>query len=249
MSLPVVTSIPTQIITLPISKLSVKHRAFTVGESKKMLLLREAEGSMEDVIDSIQDVVKACTFGKVDVTKISLLDLEFLFLKIQTLSRGTQSEQGYKCNNLLPDGKTECGHLNTITVDLAEVQFTNSEQLVKSFPIPGTNIQLHFRLPTIELLLKFSGLVNKGQKIPPADEFFALIQNTLDSVTDGDTLYSVFDETELKAFLDSLPVSVFEEVQEKFVANIPRMYKEVPFKCEKCGHEEVLRLEGMKDFF
>ena len=54
-------------------------------------------------------------------------------------------------------------------------------------------------------------------------------------------------EEEKKAFLESLTALQFESIIE-FVNNLPRLRKEVEYKCEECNTINKTTLEGLQDF-
>ena len=53
---------------------------------------------------------------------------------------------------------------------------------------------------------------------------------------------------EIEEFLNSLTSDQFDMVA-GFVRSIPKMYHREEYKCEECGTDNELILEGLSDFF
>jgi hypothetical protein len=56
------------------------------------------------------------------------------------------------------------------------------------------------------------------------------------------------DKAELLAFVESLSSEQFNKI-EKFFDTIPKLRKVIQKKCEKCGFEHEIVLEGLQSFF
>ena len=63
-----------------------------------------------------------------------------------------------------------------------------------------------------------------------------------DSVHDPDNLQDSIE------FLESLNSNQFENIS-KFFETMPKLRHELNYKCEKCGQEDTIKLEGLADFF
>jgi hypothetical protein len=90
-------------------------------------------------------------------------------------------------------------------------------------------------------------------KISAASESEILMETTLgciDYIYDEDEIHYAKDVTkkELTDFLESMSRAQFLMLQE-FFETIPKISKEIDFKCGKCGYEEKMVLEGIQNFF
>ena len=74
-------------LTLPSTGQKVEFRPFLVKE-EKMLMLAQQEGSQQSLIRAVQDLIDACTFGKLDSKKLPTFDIEYVFLQIRCKSIG-----------------------------------------------------------------------------------------------------------------------------------------------------------------
>ena len=86
MSLPVINA-PTYELAVPSTKEKITYRPFLVKEEKILLLAME-DGDEKTISLALKQIIENCTDGKVDVEKLALFDLEYLFLRIRAKSVG-----------------------------------------------------------------------------------------------------------------------------------------------------------------
>ena len=55
-------------------------------------------------------------------------------------------------------------------------------------------------------------------------------------------------QEELLEFVESMQAKDLEKIK-FFFDTMPKMKKDIEFKCNKCGHEETIELEGIQNFF
>jgi hypothetical protein len=85
------------------------------------------------------------------------------------------------------------------------------------------------------------------------DEVFStinLISDCIDYIYDDEQIYYAKDSTkeELVEFIETLQTKDLEKFQ-SFFDSMPKMKKDVHFKCNKCGYEENILVEGIQNFF
>jgi hypothetical protein len=102
------------------------------------------------------------------------------------------------------------------------------------------------KYPDFKLMNKISNLSN----LSDTDVIAKTISGCIDYIFDSDSVYYAKDATEeeLVDFVDSLTREQFAKIQE-FFDTVPKMKKNLTFKCSKCGYEEELVLEGIQSFF
>ncbi len=113
MTLPKV-EVPTYELTLPSQDIKVKYRPFLVKEEKILLIAAET-GGQKELVQAIKDIVDACTYNKIDASKLPIFDLEYLFLQIRAKSVGEIA----KIKVLCPDDNETYAD---VTVDLSKVE-------------------------------------------------------------------------------------------------------------------------------
>ena len=106
MALPKI-DIPKYTVTLPSTKKPVEFRPFLVKEEKMLLLTQETKDE-KMLASALRDVIKSCTFGKIDANALTPYDVEYLFLQIRGKSVGEKISLQVKCE--------ECDH--TIPMDV-----------------------------------------------------------------------------------------------------------------------------------
>ncbi len=222
--------IPTFKETLPASKKEVIFRPFLVRE-RSVLLMALQSADISSVIKAIKDLIKTCTFGKIDAEKIPLVDLEFLFINIRNKSIGEGIDIIHTC---------DCGTGNELQVMMDKIDV-----------IGGTddNIQLSDQVwiklnyPTIDDVSLLSAEPNEK-------EVLQIIANCIDTIIAGEQVYKAVDSTkeELYEFILNLTQSQLSKI-ETFFENIPKIVVKFDYKCKSCGKDNHETLQGLENFF
>ena len=85
-------------------------------------------------------------------------------------------------------------------------------------------------------------------KVSTAKANFKLVSNCIDYVFDDNETYEADTLEEKIAFVESMNTKQMTALS-KFFDTMPRIRHEVPYTCEGCGQADVLKLEGLSDFF
>ena len=86
MALPKI-EVPTYEMTLPSRDEKIGFRPFTVKEEKILMIAAESENK-DEIFNAVSKMIDACTFNKLDVKKLPLFDIEYIFLQIRSKSVG-----------------------------------------------------------------------------------------------------------------------------------------------------------------
>jgi hypothetical protein len=72
----------------------------------------------------------------------------------------------------------------------------------------------------------------------------------IDYIYDKDNIYyrKDIDDAELTDFVDGMTREQFLKVQ-TFFDTMPKLTKDLEFKCGKCGYTEKIEVEGIQNFF
>ena len=99
------------------------------------------------------------------------------------------------------------------------------------------------KYPNFETLKKF-------KDVSEADSIIKMTVNCIDYVYDADKIYYAKDsqEEDLIEFIESMQSKDLEKIK-NFFDTMPKIRKDVDFKCNKCGHEEKIEVEGIQKFF
>ena len=234
MSLPLVNTAK-HTVKLPGCGLDVEYRPFFVKEQKILLQATESEDPAQ-IASATNDMVRACTFEKLNLEDITSTDIEYLLLKIRSKSVGETAKIQLKCSH--------CEHPNEYEINLDSIEPTGENADEQKVQI-NDSIGICFKLPTVGRLKKFME-VSGGTA---ADTLLATMGASVDYVYDADAVYPSTDQTpeEIVQFLESLNAEQFKNAQGAF-DNFPRLVHDVKFKCSKCNEETELQLGGIGDF-
>lgn len=206
-------------------------RPFVVKEQRSMLIAAES-GDPRDIMTSLVDLVDACT-GQ-SFMRRPLVDLEWAFMNIRARSVGEIIELSVKCNSTVhtEHSSRPCGHTNHIDVDIRTAKFD---------PAPESLIQVGMGVN-----VKLTGISPYNIISGHSDE--ELVVHNTQYVTHGDVLYTEFSNAELVEFYNNIGATAWNSI-EAFFASQPTLVLDVPHKCEKCGADGNVRIEGVLNFF
>lgn len=235
--------VPLYEITLPLLKKKIKIRPFLVKEEKILLMAMEAEDE-NSVLLAIKQIVNNCCVDGIDVDKLPILDLEYIFLQLRARSIGEIIELQYKCNNDVPseDGTKKCNSIIKFNFNALEVEPIIDSRHTKKIELTS-NLGVMMKYPDFSIMSKMKDLTE-------VEMLAKMITGCIDYIYDKEEIFYAKDvpESELNDFIDSLTGEQFAKVQE-FFDTLPKMKKNLEFKCSKCGYQEELVLEGIQSFF
>ena len=231
MALPRLNDVPKYTLKIPSTKKEITYRPFLVKEQKVLLMALESQDDKQ-ILQAILDTIEACVFDKINATNLALFDLEFMFLKIRSVSVGEGAEVTIKCQSCEEPVKTKID-LNTITFD----------------KMPENRIKINDKYTIQMMYPTFNTTISGVSNSTLAEQVYISALGCLDKLLTNDEVIDFKDETEeeKKAFLESLTALQFESIIE-FVNNLPRLRKEVEYKCEECNTINKTTLEGLQDF-
>ena len=82
---------PTYELVLPSTGEKVKYRPFLVKEQKLLMLAQESKDE-NSLADTLGQLIKSCTFEKIDAENSPVFDIEYIFLKLRAKSVGETAE-------------------------------------------------------------------------------------------------------------------------------------------------------------
>ena len=98
--IPVIAT-PTFEVEVYSKKQKVEMRPFLVKE-EKILIMAQESGKKEDMLGAMQDIITACSAGKINGKELPFFDIQNIFLKLRAQSIGGTSEFNLICG--------ECQH-------------------------------------------------------------------------------------------------------------------------------------------
>ncbi len=237
MSLPKILH-PTFELILPSLKTKVSLRPMLVRE-EKILLMAKTSGLHADMLSSVRQVVNNCLVTKLDINKLPIFDLEYLYVQLRAASVNNIAKVSYRDNE---DGQTY-----DFDVDLAAIKVKwPSEDITKAVEI-SPDYSLVLKYPDCGLYANKTFLDSLNSE--DGANLDILLHNTIDKICKGDQMIEPsFENPQAVAdFIDNLPIKAYNQIKE-FWANIPSLYHELTYT-NKNGDVRTIKLQTLQDFF
>ena len=230
MSLPTIP-VPTFELVLPSSGQAIKFRPFLTGEHKLLMIAIET-GEGNDVDLAIEQIIDRCLFGKVEVSKLPSIDMEYIFLKLRSKSIGEVIELDVECQS--------CKGVNDYSLDISKIEPTGT--VVNKVELDD-NFGMILRLPTAAE----STLLANNMTV---ENVYNVLVSCIEQIYMGDEVYLAKDYTaeELDGWMEKLTTPHFEKL-EAFFRSIPKLKTNIKFKCKHCEAENDIAVEGIASFF
>ena len=237
MALPKI-EVPTYELTLPSEDKKIKYRPFLVREEKILYIAMET-GQNKEMINALKDVVGACTFDTLNVDRLPIFDIEYLFLQIRAKSVSEITKFRAICPD---DGKT---YVET-EVDLTKVEVQVDDEHTNRIMLESErNLGLVLKYPTLK-----NYDVGRGLDNIEIDKVFNILIDCIDHIFEGDKIYPAKDTSkqELKEFIEGLPQDAFTRIK-SFFDTMPKLKHEVEVTNPNTNVTSKIVLTGIADFF
>ena len=237
MTLPKI-NVPEYTLVVPSTDEEIKFRPFLVKE-EKLLLIAQETGDEKALYLAIKNLVNNCCFEKIDVDKLPLFDIQYVFLQIRAKSVDEVATVKLICPD---DGETEV----EVKVNLTEVQVHMSEK--HNFKIPLTDdIGIEMAYPNLAAILLTS---EQNVEQSASDKMFQMIQDCMLQIWQGEETFDAMDYTDKdkKDFIESLNHNQFEKVSQ-FFETMPTVKHEVEVTNPNSQVVSKIELVGMNSFF
>lgn len=237
MALPIMST-PTYELTIPSTKQKVKYRPFLVKEEKALMIAQQSENATT-MLDTLKGVIDACTFGKVDIAKLAMFDIEYIFVQLRAKSVGEITELVFNCKECNDPKATM-----NINIDLTTVDVTFNEEHTSDITL-FDDVGVKMKYPSIDLINKLKDV--KGDDI---DNIFNVVIQCIDCIYDADNVYAAADSSreELSQFVNNLTQEQFVKLQ-RFFETMPKLEKQLEFDCPVCGFHHKQVVQGLESFF
>lgn len=235
MALPKLNDKPKYELIIPSSKQNVKFRPYLVKEEKVLMMALESQDKAAS-LNAVVDTISSCVQDEFDSSKLTLFDIEYMFIMIRSKSVGEVSQLGIKCK--------QCEKTNEVAVRLDDIEVKQDRIVEKDIELEE-NITLSMKYPNFNDVLKF-----EDNNLTETEKTFMLIGKCMESIETEEENIMLKDvsDTEVNDFIESLNTEQFTKVKE-YVENMPRVEKEIKFVCGGCETENTMVLSGIDDFF
>ena len=237
MALPKI-EVPTYELTLPSEDKKIKYRPFLVREEKILYIAMET-GQNKEMINALKDVVGACTFDVLNVDRLPIFDIEYIFLQIRAKSVSEITKFRAICPD---DGKT---YVET-EVDLTKVEVQVDDEHTNRIILDSErNLGLILRYPTLK-----NYDIGRGLDNIEIDKVFNILIDCIDHIFEGDKIYPAKDTSkqELKEFIEGLPQDAFTKIK-SFFDTMPKLKHEIEVTNPNTNVTSKIVLTGIADFF
>jgi hypothetical protein len=226
---------PTINIAIPPEKKQYMFRPMLVKEEKLLLMAKVSE-EPTDILSAIKQVVTNCCLDpSLDIEKISLFALEYLFIRLRGFSIGDTIKVSYR--------DTEDEKNYEFDVDLKNVTIVYPKKMDNKITITKTS-GLIMKYPTATIYDDKTFLGAQGE-----ETFYRLIVRCIDQIYDSENVYESkdFSEEEILEFIELLDVQSFEKIRE-FMFNLPSLYYKIDYK-NSLGNDRTIEMKALTDFF
>ena len=190
------------------------------------------------IINAVKDIVKSCTFEKVDVSTMPMFDMEYIFLNIRAKSVGEVSNLKILC----PDDKKTYAN---VELDLTKVEVQVGDDHTNKIELTD-DMGLIMTYPTIDSFL------DSGIETITANNMLDIIGSCVLQIYEknGEKVYQGKDQTkkELTEFIEQMNSGQFRKVQ-SFFDTMPKLTHTVKVKNPKTKKTSEVKLTGLNDFF
>ena len=226
---------PTYELVVPSTQQKIKYRPFLVKE-QKLLLMAQESNQEENYVQTMTEIINACTFGSVDAKLTPIFDIEYIFLQLRSQSVGEKVELNLLCPD---DEKT---YVNKI-VDLSKLEVQMVENHTNVIQLTD-KIKMIMKYP---LLQDMSGIRTDGMS--QTMQSFAVMKYCVSEIHDGDTIFHRIDisDKDLEDFLESMDTKQLETLMQ-FFETMPKVRHTVEVTNPKTKVKSEIVLEGMESF-
>lgn len=229
MALPVI-DVPTFNLNILGTNKSFKFRGFLVKE-EKILTLAVASEDLQEMFLACKQVVSNCCLDDLDVSELSMYQLQWIFLQLKGKSIGTEQSFTLQCG----------GCQDRINYDMNIEEFEvigNTEESTKKIEI-NENSGIVFKYPSADVEAAESELTD-----------VELLVNCIKYIYNEEEVTYPKDEElkDLLEFVENLPLDIYKKAGE-FFSKVPTLGHKVEYTCKKCETENVLVINGYEHFF
>lgn len=224
---------PVYTLTLPSTDEEIKYRPFLVKEQKRMIMAQESENETE-LLDAMKQLIRDCTFNKIDPTTCPLFDAEYVFLQIRSKSVGETISVNITCPD---DEKT----IVSKDIPISEIKVSVFDDHTNEVNITD-DIKMTFDYPLLSSYATYNS-------VSTTEMAFTIIKDCLETISWGDKIYQKVDinDKELTDFIDSLNSEQFENVM-KFFNTMPKLRHVIEVENPNTKVKSEVPLEGLRSF-
>lgn len=224
-------STPTYNEQVPSTKQQVLMRPFKVADEKVLMLAGETKDTKQ-MVNALKEVIGNC-IDNIDVENLASFDLEYLFLKLRSVSVGETSDISVSCKS--------CKAKNPVVVNLGEIEVKFPEEHKNVYKVEE-NLAFEMKYPQMDIVAEL--------KTDDFDSVLRMVAKSVKTVYHNEDSYEInsTDIDDVVGLLNQLNAKQFSDIQQ-FFENMPKVTEEVKFVCKECEEENTYVVEGLSNFF
>ena len=238
MALPIQAT-PVYTMTIPSTKETIRYRPFLVRE-EKALMMAQISDDVGVMYDTVKEVLRACIKDSVKLDNLSSFDIEYMFVKLRTVSVGETSDLLFQCDNCVDDEKARA----RVRINLNNASVVTPEGHDKKVEL-YEKVGVMMKYPSIDVLRRLD-----TEDTNDVDVMFDIISQCIEYIYDAENIYRAEDTSkqELIDFMTSLTSEQFGKLQ-TFFRTMPSLRMDVEYRCPVCGLEHKKYIQGISSFF
>ena len=226
--------------TLPISKLEVTYRPYTIKE-QKILDINGTSENVQDKFNAVKQVIELCTDIKDNINTISAPDFDYLFLQLYKVSDSASIAFTYT-KNCCDEGNPEINLILDLDKHINIINLDKQDDYSKPYQNTGRIINL---IDDYQLVLS-----NKMVDIDPSnlDVSSILYQILIGVIDKGDFIpKETISETEFNDFFESFKPSELSNLR-NYIEHLPALIADVTVTCQYCKTKHHIKQTGLLSF-
>jgi hypothetical protein len=229
---------PVYKMVIPSIEKEIKYRPFLVKEQKALLLAQQSE-DQNTMISTLTSVLQGCIQDDLDIEKLAIFDLEYMFSQIRAKSVGEVVELMLKCDTC-SDEKAKV----KVSVNLNELKVEKSKDHTSNIKL-FEDVGVVMKYPRLDIM-------DTIQKLDEGDieSVFKIMCECIDIIYAGEEVHHAheYSKKELNEFLENLTEDQFKKIQ-NFFETMPKLEKKLDYSCPVCAKHQSVLVSGIDSFF
>jgi hypothetical protein len=224
-------------LEIPSSGEKITFRPFLVGEEKALLLAQQSE-DLDVLIPTLKQIITSCVQEEIDVNRLAVFDVEYIFTQIRAKSVGEMVELVFTCGHCDQEKNTM-----KVSIDLTKIPIIRDQDHTNKIHLfDDCGVIMHY--PNLETFRKADG------KTDDINAVMEVVIDCIESIYTEDEVFYAREQTreELTDFVMNLTKQQFDKI-ENFFVSVPKYRQHVEFDCPACGAHNETNLEGPASFF
>lgn len=224
-------------LKIPSNKKEIRFRPYTVKE-EKLLLTSKLSDDIDEVIETLKQVIRNCVLDDLNVDKLAMFDIEYLFVNLRKVSVSDVVELFVEHGGKKIPFEVNLGNVH--------VHFPKDHTNIINV---NDSISMKMKYPNMSQMLKLEDTAgSENATLTKVDDcVFDMFIDCIESVMDDEKVYNDFTKEELTTFVLSLPSDNNTKIA-NFFNTMPSLEHTVNVKLPD-GESTEVKLKGLKDFF